>query len=79
MKITVLCFAQTREITGASELPLELPEGARVADLAAALFVLHPVLQPVPLRYAVNQTFAPPETALHEGDTVALIPPVAGG
>ena len=79
MKITVLCFAQTREITGVSELSMELPGGARVTDLSAALFVLHPALQPVPLRYAVNQSFAPLETVLHEGDTVALIPPVAGG
>lgn len=79
MKITVLCFAQTREITGVSELSVELPGRARVADLSAALYVLHPALQPVPLRYAVNQSFAPPETVLHEGDTVALIPPVAGG
>ena len=79
MKIKVLCFAQTREIMGASEVSMELPDGARVADLAALLFALHPVLRPVPLRYAVNQSFAPSETLLHEGDTVALIPPVAGG
>ena len=79
MKITVLCFAQTREITGAPSLSLELPAATQVADLAAALFVLHPALQPIPLRYAVNQNFVPPETELHAGDTVALIPPVAGG
>ena len=79
MKVTVLCFAQTREITGASELSLELSERAQISDLSDALFALHPALQPVPLRYAVNQNFAPPETELHAGDTVALIPPVAGG
>lgn len=79
MNITVLCFAQTREITGAAELALELPDGARVSDLASALFARHPGLQPVLMRYAVNQAFAPPETVLHATDTVALIPPVAGG
>ena len=79
MKITVLCFAQTREITGVSELSVELPDSARVADLSVALYALHPALQPIPLRYAVNQNFVPPETELHAGDTVALIPPVAGG
>ncbi len=79
MKIKVLCFAQTREITGGSELSVDLFENARISDLAAALFVLHPALQPIPLRYAVNQTFAHPEIVLQKGDIVALIPPVAGG
>jgi len=79
MKITVLCFAQTREIAGAASLPLELPEGARIADLFAALIARYPALQAVPLRFARNQEFAGPEVALAGGDTVALIPPVAGG
>jgi molybdopterin converting factor subunit 1 len=79
MQIRVLCFAQTRELTGAASLTMELAAGARLEDLSAALFALHPALRPVPLRYAVNQAFAPPDTALQPGDTVALIPPVAGG
>jgi len=28
---------------------------------------------------AVNHSYVPPETLLHEGDEVALIPPVSGG
>jgi molybdopterin converting factor small subunit len=35
-------------------------------------------LPPEPL-VAVNERYARPEHALHAGDTVAVIPPVAGG
>ena len=79
MRITVLCFAQTREMTGAPALGFELPDGATLVALIAALHAAHPALAGVPLRYALNREFASAEHPLHEGDEVALIPPVAGG
>ena len=79
MQLTVLCFAQTRELLGGPSLSLQLPAGAKVADLQVALENRAPGLKRIALRFAVNREFAPPDTALHAGDEIALIPPVAGG
>jgi len=81
VKITVLCFAAARDATGVATLSLELEPGARVADASAILVVRHPGLAPaVPvLRFAVAEEFVPPEHVLHDGDTLALLPPVSGG
>lgn len=79
MKISVLCFAQTRELTGVPALAMELPEGATLAALIGALHAAHPALGGVSLRYALNREFAAGAQPLKDGDEVALIPPVAGG
>ena len=41
MQVRVLLFAMLRERAGASEVVLELPEGARVQDALAELCGLH--------------------------------------
>ena len=69
-------FAMLRERAGASELTLELPDGARVAD---ALAQLEPIAAGLPLVMAVNREYADEEAALDPGDELALIPPVSGG
>src|ERR687895_174638 len=76
MKITVRLFAGLREQAGQSRREVELPPGARVADV-------WPLLElgevPPGLLYAVNREYAPAEKPLPEGDELALIPPVSGG
>jgi len=79
MQITILCFAQTRELLGGPNLALELSAGAKIADLQSALETRAPGLKRIPLRFAVNREFATAQTALKPGDEIALIPPVAGG
>ncbi len=69
-------FAALRERAGAPEIVLELPEGASVQD---ALERLSGVTGDVPAVMAINREYAERTTALHEGDEVALIPPVSGG
>jgi MoaE-MoaD fusion protein len=76
MEVRVRLFAALRERTGTDELTLELPEGALVGD---ALDRLADVTDGVPAVLAVNREYADRATALHEGDEVALIPPVSGG
>jgi molybdopterin synthase catalytic subunit len=76
MEVHVRLFASLRERVGSDELVLELPEGARVAD---ALDRLRSVTDGVPAVMAVNREYADLAAALHEGDEVALIPPVSGG
>jgi molybdopterin synthase catalytic subunit len=76
MQVSVLLFAGLRERAGTSELELDLPEGASVAD---ALEQLREITADVPVVMAVNQEYAAAERVLEPGDEVALIPPVSGG
>jgi molybdopterin synthase catalytic subunit/molybdopterin converting factor small subunit len=76
MQVTVRLFAGLREQAGAGERALDLPAGARVADVWDALGLGE---QPPGLLYAVNREYAAGERVLEEGDEVAVIPPVSGG
>ena len=76
MLVRVRLFAGLRERAGRSELELDLPEGARVADALAAVGDL---AAGIPLVMAVNREYAGAEHPLAPGDELALIPPVSGG
>ena len=80
--VDVLLFARLREIVGAPSVSLPLatsPSSAR--DVWTALLAAHPRLAGADsgLRVAVNQSYADWDTPVSAGDTVAFIPPVAGG
>ena len=82
MTITVLYFAAVRDLVGKDEEPLTLPPGVNtIATLAAHLAVVHPPLEGRLgyVRFARNEEFAQPGDPITDGDTIALIPPVAGG
>jgi MoaE-MoaD fusion protein len=74
--VTIRLFAMLRERAGASEIELELPDGARVRD---ALDRLEDLAGGLPLVMAVNRDYADAEAELRAGDELALIPPVSGG
>jgi MoaE-MoaD fusion protein len=76
MQITVRLFAGLRELAGESRRELELPEASSIAAVWPALNL---GAEPAGLLYALNRTYADPETELSDGDEVALIPPVSGG
>jgi molybdopterin converting factor subunit 1 len=76
MNVTVRLFAGLRERAGCSELALELPDDARVAD---ALARMGDLIAGVPVVMAVNQEYADDGHSLAAGDELALIPPVSGG
>jgi len=81
MKVEVLLFAAARERAGAESLSVDLPAGATAADLWRRLADSHPALRDVlpSCRAAVDKTFMPMTTVLHDGATVAVLPPVSGG
>lgn len=81
MKIRVKLFASFRQITGKSELNLELAEGSTVADLFKELCGVHPKLEAIAAHslVSVNLDYRSFETVLCDGDEVAFIPPVSGG
>jgi molybdopterin converting factor subunit 1 len=81
MQCEVLLFAQVRETLGKSRLTIELPARATVGDALNALAAQHPEIAMMRSRLAVavNEKYQSASTILHDGDVMALIPPVSGG
>ena len=78
--VSVRLFARLAELAGTRETTLETGEGLRVLDILPALERFYPALTGIQsLRFAVNQEFVGEDHVLHDGDEVALIPPVSGG
>jgi MoaE-MoaD fusion protein len=74
--VSIRLFAGLRERAGTGAREIELADGARVGDVWSALDLGN---EPPGLLYAINKTYADAQSALSEGDEVALIPPVSGG
>ena len=81
MQVAVKLFALYRELAGTSQVCVELPEGATVADLRSELRRRLPTLpqEPHPLVVAVDMAYVDDDHLLQEGQEAALIPPVSGG
>ncbi|TNE58258.1 MAG: molybdopterin converting factor subunit 1 [Bacteroidetes bacterium] len=80
MKIQILTFGIARDITGADQIDMDLPEHASVDTLKNHLIENYPAMKRLrSLMVAVNAVYASPDTILTEKDEVALIPPVSGG
>ena len=81
MDVDVRYFAIIREIVGLSAERRELPEGATAGDVFTQLIRENPRLErmrPVTM-LMVNKEYVMPDHELHDGDELALIPPVSGG
>ena len=74
MAVTVRLFAGVRERAGRSRVEVE--GVTRVADVWPKLDLGE---EPPGLVYAVNREYVGRDHPLHDGDEVALIPPVSGG
>lgn len=80
MTIRVLLFASYADALGVSELPLDIAEGSRVRDVLGRVRSMAGASQlPAAPLMAVNAAYAALDSALADGDEVAIIPPVAGG
>lgn len=81
--ITVECrlFARYAELLGRTQVSLRLPPTATVSDAIAALRtgVEKGDLLPAAPLAAVNCEHSAPDRPLHDGDELALLPPLAGG
>jgi len=81
MRIRVKLFAILRDQAGQSETSLELPEGATVQQARKNLMESLPAIASYMDRvaFAINLSYARPESVLHDGDELAVLPPVSGG
>lgn len=87
MLVRVLYFGVLKERFGVAEEAIELSDGATVGALVRVLrersskSAMASRLQSVwqSLAVAVNREYASADAGLHEGDEIALLPPVSGG
>jgi MoaE-MoaD fusion protein len=81
VEVDVRYFAIIGEIVGRSAERREAPEGATVEDIFSQLVRENPRLErmrPVTM-LMVNKEYVSHDHELHDGDELALIPPVSGG
>ena len=81
MKIELLLFASSKDLFGKPQISIELPDGATVGDLKAALTDQQPDAVSLIQRcaFSVDQRYATDATILLANHEIAMIPPVSGG
>jgi len=81
ISVKVRLFSGIQALVGAKKVDLELPDGATVATLRDRLVQAYPALEGFMTTYviAVEEEVQDQSHALHDGDTVDLIPPISGG
>jgi MoaE-MoaD fusion protein len=79
--VKVFFFGAARDATGAEEISFELSDSSTVAIAREAIFERYPELARFgkSLLFAVNQEYAEPNRQIHDGDELAIFPPVSGG
>jgi MoaD family protein len=81
MKTHLRFFSRLRDLTGKSEMELDVPEGAKVADLLETLYAQTPALREWDrsILVASGVEFVTRDHALTPGDDISIMPPVQGG
>lgn len=81
MVLEIRLFARARDLAGSDTVKIELPEGATIGDLRAALPKQVPELAPVvpQLLVAIGTDYASDSTTLQASHSVSCFPPVSGG
>ena len=79
--LRVLFFGAARDAVGQSEVDVRIDSPANTARARAQLLTAYPALDRFgkSLLFAVNQEYANEDRELHDGDELAVLPPVSGG
>lgn len=81
MKVNVLFFGPMKDCTGISSKEYEVHESFTLANLIGFIYADFADAKDVldVCAFVVNQEFTEETNPLHEGDEVAVLPPVSGG
>ena len=82
IKARLLFFGAARDVAGVEETEVLLTGPATVKSAFAEVIETYPALRERfghSILFAVNQTYAPAEQVVREGDELAIFPPVSGG
>ena len=81
MKVRCRLFARYAELAGLEEVEIDLPGSATVADAVSRVRAMLRGGELIPKHtlVAVNHEHSPMDQVLHDGDELALLPPLAGG
>ncbi len=79
--VIVKLFAVYQEVYGKPEMELRLPKSSPVSAVLDEIVAQHPTLEEWRdlTRFGIDCQFVSPDTILHTGNEVVLIPPVSGG
>jgi len=81
MRVRVIYFGMLKDAVGRQMEDVELPVGSSLGDLLNRRISHTPVIDNfrTVLAFAINQEYAQLKDPLHDGDEVAMLPPVSGG
>lgn len=81
MNVCVQFYSRLRELAGSSEMDLNVPEGAKVADLLEILYDRVPALRDwdKSILVAAGVEFVQREYQMKSGEQISIMPPVQGG
>lgn len=81
IRITVFYFAKVRETVGINEEKIVLEKESTLNNLISKIEESHSSILKVKqdLQFAVNRKIVSRDLTLHEGDQIAVLPPVTGG
>ena len=81
MQITVRLFAVLRDVLNADVVTWHLREPVQLKELYDQISEKHPALSPHRnfVRFALNESWASPDSKVQNGDEVAFLPPISGG
>ena len=81
MQVKVLFFGVLKDITGKSIDFLDMPDNSGLQEMLVQYCASFPPLARLlpSIAISINRDYAASDSVLHDGDEVALLPPVSGG
>ena len=81
MKVRVQFYSQLRDLAGAAEMVVDVPEGATVAKLLEKIYEQAPALRArdESILVGAGVEFVDRNYKLRSGDEISIMPPVQGG
>src|SRR5437879_1950925 len=81
IRVRVFFFGAARNAAGHGQVEIELPSSCHAANAFERVLMAYPALRRFgrSLLFAVNQEYALGDREIHDGDELAVFPPVSGG